>query len=546
MTRRVRDRIAATIAIVAVVAVGVLIVRTVMDAERRGSRALEKLQDDQLDQTARAMSTRVAETYRAIAGIVAAPPAWTLLPGNATDQGRLDTLLRLTPSARTGTMVVDADGRVTAGTLLQSVSVGGQYDRLGLDSALSAGQPTILPVDAGATTTMPTLAVFMPLTAADGRRGAFLFESEVAEDSAFNAEVKSLARGRTGEFIVVDERGTVLAASKPGRLGKLIEERSLLGGPDGIRHRDGTIEALARLDSVKWRMIFRQDQAEFEGGLSERLSQAVSLVLVAMVIGGWLAAMALLSRLRTARAEQQRLADINRTTEDFATIVSQELRAPVAGVLGFLETAMTNWDGMTDTERLHAVSRASGNARRLHHLTSDVLDTAALDAGELVYTPTVINLMDLVHDTARRAREMDPGRTVTVHAVAGPVWVRADPNRMEQVLSNLLDNAMKNSPDGADVEVRVTAHDGEAAVAVIDHGPGLPPTELERVFERFVRGRAGGRGTGLGLYICRQLVEAHGGRIWASSLEGNWAAFTFTLPLVAAPADRAAPSAVDA
>lgn len=172
MTRRVRDRIAATIAIVAVVAVGVLIVRTVMDAERRGSRALEKLQDDQLDQTARAMSTRVAETYRAIAGIVAAPPAWTLLPGNATDQGRLDTLLRLTPSARTGTMVVDADGRVTAGTLLQSVSVGGQYDRLGLDAALSAGQPTILPVDAGATTTMPTLAVFMPLTAADGRRGA--------------------------------------------------------------------------------------------------------------------------------------------------------------------------------------------------------------------------------------------------------------------------------------------------------------------------------------------------------------------------------------
>lgn len=542
MTRRIRDRLAAGIAIVAVVAVGVLIVRTVSDAERRGSRALEKLQDDQLDQTARAMSTRVAETYRAISGIVAGPPAWTLEAGNAADQSRLDTLLRLTPSARTGSIVVDASGRVTAGTLLQSVPVGGHYDRLGLDAALAAGQPTILPVDAGATTSMPTLAVFMPITAADGQRGAFLFESEVAEDSAFNAEVKSLARGRTGEFIVVDERGTVLAASKPGRLGKLIEERSLLGGPDGIRHRDGTIEALARLDSVKWRMIFRQDAAEFQGGLSERLSQAVSLVVVAMVIGGWLAAMTLLRRLRASRAEQERLAEINRATEEFATIVSQELRAPVAGVLGFLESATANWDSMSDTERLHAVSRAIGNARRLHRLTADVLDTAALDAGELVYTPTVVNLMDLVHDAARTAREADPGRTVTVHAVAGPVWVRADRSRIDQVLSNLLDNAMKNSPDGGDVEVRVTAHDGEAAVAVIDHGPGLPPTELERVFERFVRGRASVSGTGLGLYICRQLVEAHGGRIWASSLEGTWAAFTFTLPFVTAPADRTAAS----
>jgi len=108
---------------------------------------------------------------------------------------------------------------------------------------------------------------------------------------------------------------------------------------------------------------------------------------------------------------------------------------------------------------------------------------------------------------------------------------------IEQVLVNLLDNALKYTPAGSPIEIIATATDQNVTVEVADHGPGLPPGEEDRIFEKFYRAQpAAGRGAGLGLAICRGILRAHGGRIWAQNLPGGGVAFLFTLPLGEAPA----------
>ncbi|MCU1449574.1 MAG: hypothetical protein JWP02_1744, partial [Acidimicrobiales bacterium] len=121
-------------------------------------------------------------------------------------------------------------------------------------------------------------------------------------------------------------------------------------------------------------------------------------------------------------------------------------------------------------------------------------------------------------------------------------WVRADPERIQQVLTNLLDNAAKNSPPESPISIAVSTIDGEVEVSVTDRGAGIARDELSRVFDKFVRGRATDtRGTGLGLYICKRIVTAHGGRIWATSEQGG-TTLRFALPLVPAPGEQSAPA----
>jgi signal transduction histidine kinase len=118
--------------------------------------------------------------------------------------------------------------------------------------------------------------------------------------------------------------------------------------------------------------------------------------------------------------------------------------------------------------------------------------------------------------------------------------VRADPDRLQQVLTNLLDNALRHSPPGPPVDVSLATVDGEAVVAVRDQGPGIAPDDAERIFQKFVRGRSTvAGGSGLGLYISRRIVDAHSGRIWVSSADGAGAGaeLSMALPRVATPAD---------
>jgi signal transduction histidine kinase len=152
-----------------------------------------------------------------------------------------------------------------------------------------------------------------------------------------------------------------------------------------------------------------------------------------------------------------------------------------------------------------------------------------------------MDLVDLVYACAEQARGQAEDHEIRVDAPDAPILGVWDRGRLEEVVSNLLSNALKYSPDGGEVAVRVEECDGTARVTVHDQGIGIAPSQLPQVFDRFyrIRGTAStASGLGLGLSICKSLIEAHGGRIWAESEgEGRGSSFCFTLPL--APVDDA-------
>ena len=213
--------------------------------------------------------------------------------------------------------------------------------------------------------------------------------------------------------------------------------------------------------------------------------------------------------------------------------VSHELRSPLTAITGYTDTLLHDgpWDHDTQREFLEVVSVSAG---RLSGLVDNLLDAATLDSGGLRLQREPVRL-ERVAEHVLAARRLLAG-TCSLHLETRPglPLADADPIRVEQVLANLIDNAIKYSPHGGAIKVRISADpDGMLSLSVADHGMGIPPEHLEHLFERFYRVESGGRsvrGVGLGLYICRSLVESHGGRIWVDSQPGLGSTFTFTLP----------------
>jgi signal transduction histidine kinase len=169
-------------------------------------------------------------------------------------------------------------------------------------------------------------------------------------------------------------------------------------------------------------------------------------------------------------------------------------------------------------------------------MTRDVLDTQNVESGRLVHVLQPLDLGAEVTAAVEAARAAAPDRTFALDVPEGEVIVQGDADRLHQVLANLLDNAQKSSPAIEPIEVELAIRDGHAEVAVRDHGAGIAAESLERIFEKFVRERGDTvTGTGLGLYISRQILEAHGGRIWAESEQGAGATFRISLPVRARP-----------
>jgi signal transduction histidine kinase len=249
-----------------------------------------------------------------------------------------------------------------------------------------------------------------------------------------------------------------------------------------------------------------------------------------MLVVGLVLVTILVRRLRQAQEEERRLRELARAQEEFISVVSHELRTPVAGVLGFLQTTLDHWEQMSEEEHLTAVRRAFVNARRLQAMTRDVLDTESIETGLFGYTMTELDLGAEI-GTAVEGFIGGPTDLVRVQVPAEPVVVEGDPDRLQQVLANLLDNARKNAPPDTLIQVALERVDGVARLVVEDEGGSVDPDQVERIFEKFVRGRDGTvTGTGLGLYISRRIVEEHGGRIWVESSPGQHTRFIIELP----------------
>jgi signal transduction histidine kinase len=543
-----RDRMIAVGAAFTIVLLAATVMFAVISAERNGRKALEELQLAQLDQLARLLDSAFAPALASPVGAVnpATSKPWSMAPGDPGDAAGLALLQsRNPPDTRTGYVLVDKASVVVNGTLLVDRQVIGKaYSRTGLEGTLQ-GKGALLPVDRHSLTTpLPTIAVAIPVTAGKGgaANGVLLQESDVAPESAFTKIMAGFRRAKTDQYSFLDSAGVVIASTDPSIVGKLAS--ASLRDPVSGFHREGdTVTATADIKSVGWRAAYSQSTHEFEGKVTGPLRTALLFLMGIAMFGAGLVFFTLLARLRAARVEQQRLASINEAREEFVSIVSHELRTPATGQLGFLQTLLDHWDGMDDAERRDTVGQAFTNARRLHALTRDVLDTTSIEAGELPYAFEVLDLGPAIQDAVSAVPEQ--GDEVSVDRPAGPLTVRADPERIQQVLINLLDNAIKNSPTGSRIDVHLArTDDGQALVEVSDRGAGISEDETERAFEKFTRGRhTGPRGTGLGLYICRKIIDAHGGRIWARSRDGGGATLAFTLPMVDEPIAPSTPAA---
>jgi signal transduction histidine kinase len=368
--------------------------------------------------------------------------------------------------------------------------------------------------------------------AAGALAGAYIFESEVSPSSPFSQEVAQLRAGKTGIFSYIDSTGTVTASSDESTLAQKIplDQKGLT---HGFHRLGGVVTAVADVPAARWRLVFQQSTDEFQGDLTGPVRNALLLFLLAGAVAGAVSVIALLRRLRAAREEQRRLSEIAAAREEFTSIVSHELRTPVAGLLGFLQTTVDHWPEMTDDERLRAVGRAQQNAERLQHLTADVLETTTIESGQAVYQAELGDLREVVDDAVQTARDANAGRTFNLTMPDGPVRVQMDAPRLRQVVTNLLENAVKSSPLEAPVEVAVTIAGSDAIVAVRDHGTGVALDDRERIFEKFTRGRSGStRGSGLGLFLAKEILTAHSGTIQVDDVDGPGAALVFSLPIV--------------
>lgn len=239
---------------------------------------------------------------------------------------------------------------------------------------------------------------------------------------------------------------------------------------------------------------------------------------------GALAGAVLVLRASGDRADQQRGLEI-------VSMVSHELRSPLTSVKGFTRLLLNSWSEFNDDQKQAMLSRVNHDADRVTRLINELLDVSRLESGRLMLRLQPVDLAELAGEVTTRIGLEYPELEARLDFPETFPKAYADPDKVERVLSNLVENACKYaSPRGLSIAGAADSH--EVSVTVTDRGEGIPSGDLTKVFNKFFR-RYEGRphGSGLGLWISRGLIEAHGGRLVVESIAGQGTAFRFTLPL---------------
>ncbi|HEX4323292.1 MAG TPA: ATP-binding protein [Gaiellaceae bacterium] len=381
--------------------------------------------------------------------------------------------------------------------------------------------------------------------------------SSLELDEAFGAFIREL-RGlvpfqRTAIVLVEGDTATTMATAGRGA-GEVFPP----GNSDPI---DGSL--LERM--LDGRLVVRRDLTEKEYPADEQLlalglrSELVTpLLLGARTIGmlslsrdrpdafsadevelvsllGRLVATAV-QNIRAYEAERRRVEELARLSQlraDFVSLVSHELRSPMAAVIGAARTLQDRWRMLSAAQRESFLALIGDETARLAELVADVLDTSRIEAGTFSYRFEEVDLgrvVDEAIETAVLAQQEVP----VVASVHGAIpTIRGDHARLRQVLGNLIENAVKYSPEGAEVRVAAAAGNGAVRISVRDAGPGIPRDQQARIFEKFGRAEVEGGskpGTGLGLFIARSIAEAHGGSLDVSSGTDQGSTFTLSVP----------------
>ncbi|MCL5961543.1 MAG: HAMP domain-containing histidine kinase, partial [Chloroflexi bacterium] len=244
------------------------------------------------------------------------------------------------------------------------------------------------------------------------------------------------------------------------------------------------------------------------------------------------------ARLYQAERERvQRLQELDQLKSEFISITSHEFRTPLTVIKGWAQYLGSRVPALQKQEQaLKAIDSIDREASRLSDLVEKVLNVSRIESGTLAFSPRRLHLLDPVDGVAQRMALQAQSRGIQIEVSADErIEVYADPDHLEQILVNLVGNAIKYSFENTTIHVQADARAGMAQICVRDNGPGIPADQIPRLFGRFVRLAApetkGPPGAGLGLYITKRLVEMQGGKIWVQSEVGKGSTFCFTLPL---------------
>ena len=240
------------------------------------------------------------------------------------------------------------------------------------------------------------------------------------------------------------------------------------------------------------------------------------------------------ANLATDAQEAEVRIETERLRNSLLSSVSHDLRTPLATITGAVSTILDEGTRLDETTRRELLESVHEEAERLNRLVQNLLEMTRLESGALQLRKDLHPPEEVIGAALSRLGKRLGDRRVTTRVPPDLPLVAMDDVLIEQVLVNLLDNAIKYTPAGSPLDIIATATEQNLTIEVADRGPGLPPGREDKVFEKFYQTEPGeGRGAGLGLAICQGIVRAHGGRIWAQNLPGRGVAFLFTLPLVA-------------
>ena len=224
---------------------------------------------------------------------------------------------------------------------------------------------------------------------------------------------------------------------------------------------------------------------------------------------------------------------IDEMKDEFVGLVSHELRSPLTVIIGALHTAISEGPRLSQKETRQLLEDAVAEAEQLSHLVGNLLELSRAQANRLFLHVEPINMPKAVHKVIASVERQSPKHKFTVDLPKKLPPVSADQLRLERILYNLLENSVKYSPEGSQITVSAKREAGHLVVSVTDQGPGISKEDQAKLFKPFQQ--LGDpmldhtKGAGLGLLVCRRLVEAHGGRIWVESEPGHGASFCFTL-----------------
>jgi signal transduction histidine kinase len=339
--------------------------------------------------------------------------------------------------------------------------------------------------------------------------------------------------------IVKDLEGETPILLAYGEPGEILGEISLLeDGPHSasvVAVEDTRLLRLSRADLQ--RLVSEQSPmgTEIMGALGKIVStrlRAADEVRTSIVH----AESRLARRVQQLATEKERLAELERLRQETTDLIVHDLRSPlncIEASLQLLQMILPE-DALASCAKI--IDLALGSCKDVLKLVDSLLEVARIESDELILDLQTISLLPLITDTVDRLRLLAKQNNITLELDAPPELpsIQGDGNKLERVLDNLLDNALKYTPEGGLITVAVRLVNGQVEVRVTDTGPGIPLEYQGRIFERFTRvpgyeGRR--RGLGWGLAFCRSVIEAHGGRIWLESEVGQGSTFAFTIPV---------------